>query len=85
MQGLAIDDAAWASAWRTRALADKAVLALGLMLCALVLPPWPTAVIVTVVALGSATLLAHTPWRPVLRALRAPAAFIALGGLSVAV
>ncbi|WP_285187339.1 cobalt ECF transporter T component CbiQ [Rhodococcus sp. MEB041] len=85
MQGLAVDDAAWASPWRTRAVGDKAALSLGLVLCALLLPPWPGALIVTVVALGAAVGAARTPLRPVLRALTAPAAFIALGAVSVAV
>lgn len=85
MQGLATDDAAWASAWRTRSVADKALLSLGLVVCALLLPPWPGAVIVTVVSLGAVTVMARTPLRPVLRALAAPAVFIALGAVSVAI
>ncbi|MGN7134526.1 cobalt ECF transporter T component CbiQ [Rhodococcoides corynebacterioides] len=85
MQGLAVDDAAWASAWRGRAVADKAALALGLVLCAAVLPAWPGSLLVTVVALTAATALARTPWPLLLRTLAAPAAFVVLGGVSVAI
>nr|WP_211266814.1 energy-coupling factor transporter transmembrane component T [Rhodococcus corynebacterioides] len=85
MQGLAVDDAAWASAWRGRAVADKAVLALGLVLCAAVLPAWPGSLLVTVVALTAATAFARTPWPLLLRTLAAPAAFVVLGGVSVAI
>lgn len=82
-QGLATDDAAWSSAWRTRAVGDKALLSVGLVVCALVLPTWPAAVLVTAVALGAA-ILAGTPVGTLRRALTAPAAFIALGAVSVA-
>ncbi|MCH8613345.1 cobalt ECF transporter T component CbiQ [Arsenicicoccus dermatophilus] len=83
--GLAIDDAAWAGAWRPRAVADKALLGLGLMAVALVLPPWPGSVLVAVASLVVLLLGARVPAGLVARAMRAPLAFIVLSGLSVAV
>ena len=50
-RGLALDDAAWASPWRTRRVLDKAVLALGLLTCAVSLPPLPGGVLAGAAAL----------------------------------
>lgn len=85
MAELAIDQAAWASRWRERALLDKCVLALGLMLSAVLLPPWPAAVLVGVTALVAAVAAARTPWRLLVRSMRPPLVFIGLGAVSVAV
>nr|WP_040562097.1 cobalt ECF transporter T component CbiQ [Kineosphaera limosa] len=82
---MALDNAAWDSPWRERAVRDKAVLALGLVVAALVLPAWPGTVFV---ALAAAALLlgpARVAPQLLLRCLAAPAVFIAIGGLSVAV
>jgi cobalt/nickel transport system permease protein len=83
--GLAVDDAAWSSAWRRRSPADKLLLCLGLMSCALVLPAWPASVLVgltaTVLALGPA----RVPARTFGRAVRWPLAFIAVGALTAVV
>lgn len=83
--GPALDAAAWGSAWRGRAVRDKAVLALGLLLLVLVLPPWPGAVLVAVAAI--ALLLGPAGVRPglLLRCLAAPLAFIVIGAASVLV
>ncbi len=79
---LAIDVAAYRSPWRRRHPAAKAVLAGGLLLSALLLPPWPgapiTAVITLVVALG----WARVPPRAFLRSARAPLAFIVTGSVT---
>jgi cobalt/nickel transport system permease protein len=85
VKGLAIDDAAWSSRWRERAVRDKACLSLGLLLTAALLPAWPTAPIVAVIALGLLVLSAGTRADLVLRALRGPLVFIAIGCVSVAV
>lgn len=84
-RGLAIDDAAWSSRWRNRSLVDKAVLSLGLVLAALSLPAWPGSVLVGVSAVVLALRGAGTPPGLLLRALRAPLVFIAVGSTSVAV
>lgn len=40
---LTLDEAAWASPWRGRSVRDKGVLAGGLLILAIALPPWPGA------------------------------------------
>lgn len=48
---LALDHAAWSSPWRTRSVRDKGFLVAGLLLCALVLPPFPGGVATLMVCL----------------------------------
>lgn len=75
--GLALDHAAWASPWRERSLRDKGVLSLGLLAAALVLPPFPGAAIIALVAIGlllgpirvGPIRLARILWAPVLSIL----------------
>lgn len=80
-----LDALAYTNPWRARHPAEKAALALGLLACAVALPPWPGAVIVGVAALG--VLLGPVALRPaqVLRAVRAPVAFIAVGSVPLLV
>jgi cobalt/nickel transport system permease protein len=78
--GLAIDDAAWASAWRRRAPGDKVLISLGLVLSALLLPVWPGSLLVALTAVGLALGPARVPPRTFGRAVRAPLAFILIGG-----
>lgn len=82
---LAIDRLAWAGVWRRRALADKMVLALGLMALALALPPWPGAALVLVTAWGAALGAARLPWRDWLRLNAAPLGFVLTGAATLAV
>jgi cobalt/nickel transport system permease protein len=83
--GLAVDDAAWASAWRRRSPGDKLLLCLGLVLCALVLPAWPGSVLVGAVAVALALGPARVPARTFARAVRWPLAFIVIGALTTVV
>jgi cobalt/nickel transport system permease protein len=83
--GLAVDDAAWASAWRRRAPGDKLLLCGGLVVTALVLPAWPGSALVGVVAVALALGPARVPARTFLRAARWPAAFIAVGAVTAVV
>lgn len=80
-----LDDAAWASPWRRRAVGDKALLSIGLVLVALVSPPWPTTVlvilVVVVLMLGPGKL---SP-KMVLGCALAPAVFLLIGGLPIAI
>lgn len=85
MTGLAVDDAAWASAWRRRAPGDKLLLCAGLVLCALLLPAWPAAVLVTATAVVLALGPARVPARTFGRAVRWPLAFIAVGAVTAVV
>jgi len=83
--GLAIDDAAWASAWRRRSPADKLLVSAGLVLSALLLPVWPGSVLVGLTAVVLALGPARVPARTFGRAVRAPLAFIAIGALTTVV
>ncbi|RBY84274.1 cobalt ECF transporter T component CbiQ [Blastococcus sp. TF02A-26] len=85
MTGLAVDDAAWASAWRRRSPGDKLLLCTGLVLCALVLPAWPGSVLVGAVAVALALGPARVPARTFGRAVRWPLAFVAIGALTAVV
>ena len=85
MSGLAIDDAAWASAWRRRSPADKLLLSGGLVVSALVLPVWPGTVLVGLTAVVLALGPARVPARTFLRAVRAPLAFVLVGAVTAVV
>jgi cobalt/nickel transport system permease protein len=80
---LPIDAAAHASVWRRRHPADKAVLSLGLLLAAVVLPPWPGSVLVAAVALAVLLGPARVPRRQLWRAARAPLAFAVTGAVTL--
>jgi cobalt/nickel transport system permease protein len=81
----ALDALAYANPWRRRHPAEKALLALGLLACAVALPPWPGSVLVGAVALGAllgpVALAAAQVWR----AVRAPLVFIVVGSLPLLV
>lgn len=81
----ALDDAAWASPWRSLPCLDKAALALTLVVTALVAPVWPGTILVAAVALGLLLGAARIPARVVLVAVTPPAGFAIVGGLSVGV
>ncbi len=80
-----LDTLAHTNPWRRRHPGEKAVLALGLLSCAVALPPWPGAVVVGGCAL--ALLLGPLGVRPgqLLRAVRAPLVFVAVGSLPLLV
>jgi cobalt/nickel transport system permease protein len=78
-----LDRLARAGRWHAPPLAEKALLALGLLALALVVPPWPGGVLVLVTAL-IATLAAGTPPGRWLRTAAAPFGFILLGSAAVA-
>jgi cobalt/nickel transport system permease protein len=82
MSGLALDDAAWASTWRRRSPADKLLLCLGLVCCALALPAWPGSLLVGITAVVLALGPARVPVRTFGRAMRLPLGFIAVGALT---
>jgi cobalt/nickel transport system permease protein len=82
---LAVDDAAWSSAWRHRSPADKLLLCGGLVVCALALPAWPGSLLVGLTVLVLALGPAGVPARTFARAVRWPAAFIAVGAVAAVV
>ncbi len=85
MTGLAVDDAAWASAWRHRSPGDKLLLCGGLVGCALLLPAWPGGLLVGLVAVGLALGPARVPARTFGRAVRLPLGFVVVGALTAVV
>lgn len=76
---IALDTAAYASPWRERHPGEKALLSLGLLGCAVTLPPWPGAVVVAAVALVALLGPAGLPVSVLVRAARAPVAFVVTG------
>ncbi|NHA67304.1 cobalt ECF transporter T component CbiQ [Phycicoccus flavus] len=85
MARLAIDDAAWGNRWRQRSTAEKALLALGLLVLAVTSREVVTGAAVLVLAVGCALVGARVPWRTYLRVVLAPLSFVVLGAASVAV
>lgn len=85
MTGLAVDDAAWSSAWRRRSPGDKLLLCGGLVVTALVLPAWPGSALVGVVAVTLALGPARVPARTFGRAVRWPLAFVVVGAVTAVV
>lgn len=83
--GFALDDAAWTGPWRRRRVADKAVLSLGLLACAVALPAWPGGLAAGLAAAGVLLLGARVRPRLLARALAAPAVFILIGGATLLV
>ncbi|MEW5726955.1 MAG: cobalt ECF transporter T component CbiQ [Pseudomonadota bacterium] len=79
-----LDRLAQASRWRTRSLAEKALLSLGLLVLAVGLPPWPGGAVVLAVAMA-ATLRAGVPAGEWARAAAPALGFLALGALALAV
>lgn len=82
---LAVDTAAWSSPWRHRHPADLVLLCAALLACVLLLPVWPAAPLVALAVLALGLGPARVPARLLVRAARAPLAFVALAGASVAV
>ena len=78
------DRLAHTSRWRTRSLAEKTLLSLGLLALALALPPWPGGVLVLAVAV-SAALAAGTPPGALARLALGPLAFILTGAATLLV
>ncbi len=82
---LALDDAAWNSAWRRRSPGDKLLLSVGLVGCALALPAWPGSVLVGATAVVLALGPARVPARTFGRAIRWPLTFVVIGALTAVV
>lgn len=82
---LPLDEIAYRNRWRPRHPAEKAVLSLGLLGCAVTLPPWPGAALAggcaLVALLGPAGLTPAQLWR----AMRVPLAFVLTGVLPMLV
>lgn len=83
MHAHAVDDAAWESPWRRRSVRDKACLSVGLVLTALLAPPFPGTVLVAI-AVILLTRAAGVPLRLLCRMMRGPLVFLGIGAVTVA-
>lgn len=81
---IAADRLAHASRWRDWPVAEKTVLALGLLVLALALPPWPGAVVVLAVA-SLCARASGLGWREWVRLLAPPMAFVVTGAVTLLV
>ncbi|MFD2180647.1 cobalt ECF transporter T component CbiQ [Rhodoplanes azumiensis] len=79
-----VDRAAHLNRWRSRSLAEKSVLAFGMMAFALVFPPFPVAPVVAVVMTAATLLGARVSPRTWLACVAAPVGFLLVGSLSLA-
>jgi cobalt/nickel transport system permease protein len=79
-----LDTVAWNSRWRTRSVLEKVALCGGLLVCAVVLPPWPSAPLVLLATIVAARL-AGLPNLHLPRMLRIPLVFILVAGISTAI
>ncbi|TDC42564.1 cobalt ECF transporter T component CbiQ [Micromonospora sp. KC213] len=73
----ALDAAAHTGVWRSRHPAEKALLSLGLLACAVILPPWPGAALSGAAAVVLLVGPARVAPAVVLRAARVPLLFVA--------
>lgn len=80
-----VDRAAHLNRWRHRSLTEKASLALGMMLLALVLPPGPAQPLVAMLMTAAALVGARVPVKLFLSCAAAPMGFLLVGALSLAV
>ena len=74
-----IDRAAHLSRWRHRSLTEKAVLALGMLSLAVILPPFPTAPLVVAVMVPATLAGARVPLKVWLGCAAAPLGFLLMG------
>ena len=80
-----LDRAASLNHWRQRALAEKALIGFGFLALALVLPPWPGAVLVSLAIWAFTFLGARVPLRLWLTTAALPLGFLASGALMLVV
>lgn len=83
--GFPLDDAAWASPWRHRAVGEKLLLSGGLLAVTVSLPAWPGSVLAAATALVVLLGPARVAPGVLARVVAAPLAFIVVGALSVLV
>jgi cobalt/nickel transport system permease protein len=78
-----IDREAHLNRWRAKPLAEKLLLALGMLALALVTPPWPGAGFVALVMTAATLLFARVSPKVWLACAAAPLGFLAVGAVSV--
>lgn len=78
-----VDRIAHLNRWRFRPLSEKALLAFGMLLLDVSLPPWPTALVVAVVMTLATLAGARVPPRIWLACVAGPTGFLLAGTLSI--
>jgi cobalt/nickel transport system permease protein len=78
-----VDRVAHLNRWRLRPLSEKTLLALGMLLLDITLPPWPVAAVVAVVMTLAALAGARVPIRVWLACAAGPTGFLLAGTLSL--
>lgn len=84
MARFALDEAAWSGPWRQRSTAEKAVLSMGLLGVAATSRSMWVSLLVLGAAVGCALLAARVPLRTYAVAVLAPASFVVLGAIPIA-
>jgi cobalt/nickel transport system permease protein len=79
----AVDRVAHLNRWRFRSLTEKALLALGMLLLDITLPPIPVAVVVAAVMTTAALIGAKVPAKVWLASAAGPTGFLLVGTLSI--
>lgn len=85
MARLALDDAAWSGAWRTRSVAEKSLLCFGLLALAITSPGPAFSGAVLICAIACALLIAQVPRSTYCVAVAAPATFLLISLPAIAV
>ena len=78
-----IDRVAQLNRWRHKSLTEKAVLALGMLALSITVPPFPGAVLVSIMMTGAALLGAKVPLRIWAACATAPTGFLLVGAFSL--
>ncbi len=79
-----IDTSANLNRWRRKSLAEKSLLAFGMLLIAVVVPSWKSALLVAVLMIGTTLLLARVNVSVWWKAMTAPLGFLVLGAGTLA-
>jgi cobalt/nickel transport system permease protein len=78
-----IDTSANLNRWRKKSLAEKALLAIGMLLLAVALPSWPADVLVAVIMILATVAGARVPFTLWWKAMTAPIGFLVLAVLTL--
>lgn len=80
-----IDRCVYANRWRNRHAGEKLLLAGGMLLLAVALPPFPAALLITATMIFVSLAIARIPWRTFLRVAVLPAGFAVVSAATLLV
>lgn len=78
-----IDQCLYANRWRHRHAGEKLLLAGGMLLSAVALPPFPASLLIAATMIVVSLLFARIPWRTFLRVVTLPVGFAAVSAATV--